>query len=240
MKPYKELKYDILKYVNEHIKSKKTMTLSTVLKEIGEEELVGKNRDLGKKLNEEGALDIIWVSGGRVGIRGITFDGKQYLLNYTETKINSTDGSTKTATKQILDDIFIDKSRITELRTISNAQFDLKRLIKLCEEINQNFSQSNYLSVAMLGRTILNHVPPIFSHKSFKEVANNYGGAGNKRSFKKSMQHLSNSLKNIGDNHLHKPIESNESLPTRTQVNFSQDMDVLLGEIIVKLKGVSK
>jgi hypothetical protein len=196
---------------------------------------VENSRDLGKKLNDDGVLQIIWASGGRVGIRGITYDGKQYLLDYRSTDIKSAGSSTKTTTKPKLEDLFVDKSRIEDLKSISNPQFDLKRLIKLCEEINQNYIQGNYLSVAMVGRTILHHVPPIFGQKSFKEVANNYGGASSKKSFKKSMQHLLNSLKNIGDNHRHKQIESKESLPARTQVNFSQDMDVLLAEIIMKL-----
>jgi hypothetical protein len=46
------------------------------------------------------------------------------------------------------------------------------------------------------------------------------------------MQHLDNSSRSIADAHLHTQIRSKESLPTQTQVNFTNDVDVLLGEII--------
>jgi hypothetical protein len=126
---------------------------------------------------------------------------------------------------------FINPNRIIELREIDNDNFDLEKLIKFCIELNDNFQRENYYSVAMLGRSILNHIPPIFGFKRFTEVASNYGG----KSFKGNMNHLQNSMKNIADNYLHETIRRKENLPNSTQVNFSQDLDVLLGEIIRKL-----
>jgi hypothetical protein len=81
----------------------------------------------------------------------------------------------------------------------------------------------------MLTRAIIDHVPPIFGAKTFNEVASNYSGT---KSFKDSMLHLSNSARKIGDSHLHVQVRSRESLPNRTQVDFSRDLDVLLGEIV--------
>jgi hypothetical protein len=127
---------------------------------------------------------------------------------------------------------YIDLDRIEELRAISSTHLDLTKLIELCEEINTCYSNECYLAVAMLIRAVLDHVPPIFGHSSFGEVANNYGG----RSLKKSLQHLQNSSRNIADAHLHLPIRNKESLPNRTQVNFSNDLDVLLAEIVRVLK----
>ncbi len=49
-------------------------------------------------------------------------------------------------------------------------------------------------------------------------------------------QHLQNSLRNIADNHLHQPIRKKESLPNRSQINFSNDLDVVLAEVIRLLK----
>lgn len=80
----------------------------------------------------------------------------------------------------------------------------------------------------MLVRSILDHVPPEFSCKSFSEVANNYAGS---KSFKQSMAHLENSSRKIADAHLHTQIRKTESLPNKTQVNFTNDLDVLLAEI---------
>lgn len=127
---------------------------------------------------------------------------------------------------------YIHKNRIEELRGIESDDFDLSKLIRFCEELNIAYQNKNYLSVAMLARAILDHIPPIFGFKTFVEVASNYGG----KSLKKSLQSLQNSLRNIADAHLHEPIRRKEILPNETQVDFRNDLDVLLGEIVRILK----
>ena len=127
---------------------------------------------------------------------------------------------------------YVEINRINELKALSNSQFDLAKLIRLCEELNTSYASESYLAVTMLTRAILDHVPPIFGHNTFAEVSNNYGG----KSLKKSLQNLQNSSRNISDAYLHLPIRNKESLPNRTQVDFSNDMDVLLAEIIRILK----
>jgi hypothetical protein len=132
--------------------------------------------------------------------------------------------------------LLVNESRINELRGIRHIDYDLTRLIKLCEEINYNFINENYLSVGMIGRTILNHIPPIFGFKSFEEIANNYGSRENSRSFKKLMQNLNLSLKNIADMYLHQTIRKSETLPNRSQIDFGRELDILLEEIVRILK----
>lgn len=46
------------------------------------------------------------------------------------------------------------------------------------------------------------------------------------------MSRLENSSRKIADSYLHTKIRKKESLPNKTQVNFSNDIDVLLAEII--------
>lgn len=104
----------------------------------------------------------------------------------------------------------------------------MSKLITLCNEINSGYNSGNYYSVLMLIRAILDHVPPIFDKSSFNEVANNYGA----KSFKDVMKHLNDSSRKIADSYLHQQIRKAESLPTETQVNYSQDLDFLLDEII--------
>lgn len=133
-------------------------------------------------------------------------------------------------------DDFINRSRIDELKAISQHKFDLTKLIKLCEELNDNFISGNYLTIGMIGRTIINHVPPIFGLNTFDEVANNYGGTQKNSSFKKLMQNLNGTLKNIADSYLHQTIRHSETLPNLTQIDFRREMDVLLGEIVRLLK----
>jgi hypothetical protein len=127
----------------------------------------------------------------------------------------------------------IDEERLDQLRHLSRPSFDFSRLIRLCEELNSSYRHHNYHSVALLTRAILDHVPPLFSCKTFVEVANNYSGT---RSFKDAMDHLQNSARKIADGHLHTPIRSSEVLPNANQVNFSNNLDVLLSEIIRILK----
>lgn len=128
--------------------------------------------------------------------------------------------------------LFVDEGRLEELQRINSQSFDLSKLIQLCYELNSCYEKECYLAVTMLVRTILDHVPPIFGYQKFEEVANNYPGT----SFKKSMSHLQHSLRNIANDYLHTPIREKETLPNKTQVNFSNDLDVLLAEIVRKLK----
>jgi hypothetical protein len=121
-------------------------------------------------------------------------------------------------------------TRLTELRALNSAQFDFKKLIRLCEEVNTAYSEGCYFATAMLTRSLLDHVPPIFGKASFSEVANNYSGGG--KSFKETMHHLENAARKVADAHLHMPIRKSESLPVAQQVNFAAQLDMLLAEIV--------
>src|SRR5439155_18425212 len=116
-----------------------------------------------------------------------------------------------------------------DLRRANSSKYDLRKLISLCEELNICYRSQCYHGVAALTRTLIDHVTPIFGQRTFAEVANNYAGT---KSFKDCVQRLEGSARDIGDMHLHTPIRRSESLPTRTQVNFSNDVDVLLAEIV--------
>jgi hypothetical protein len=125
--------------------------------------------------------------------------------------------------------LLVDPARLEQVRALRPLEFDLARLVRLCEELNLSYANGAYMAVAALTRAVIDHVPPIFNCGSFGEVANNYAGS---RSFRESMQHLENSARTIGDAHLHVQIRRKEMLPTATQVNFANDLDVLLGEIL--------
>lgn len=127
---------------------------------------------------------------------------------------------------------YIDLSRIAELATVKNASFDLTKLIRLCEEVNIAFSNNAFLSTIILVRAIIDHVPPIFGGTSFSQVV---GGHGSK-SFKESMNHLDISSRKIADQYLHCQIRKKEVLPNVTQIDFSNDVDVLIAEIYRLLK----
>lgn len=130
---------------------------------------------------------------------------------------------------------FVDTQRIEELKIIKNKDYDLARLIRLCEEINVAHNNDCYMSIAMILRSIIDHIPPIFNASSFSGVANNYGGP---KSFKDSMNRLQGSLRSVADLHLHVQIRKSETLPALPQINFMPELDLLLSEIIRILKQV--
>lgn len=126
---------------------------------------------------------------------------------------------------------YVSKSRIAELRQIHSANFDLRRLVRLCEELNRCFASNSFCATAALLRAVIDHVPPIFEVKTFSEVANNIGG----KSDKNSLLRLQTACRDISDAVLHQRIRRREILPTAIQVDFKNELDVLLGEIIRRL-----
>lgn len=129
---------------------------------------------------------------------------------------------------------FVNPTRIAELKKLKSKDFDLIKLVKLCEELNVVSSAGSHLGSSMLLRAVIDHVPPVFGFQTFAEVANNYNGGT--KSFKKSMMVLNSSLRNIADNNIHSQVRAKEVLPTSTQVDFSPELDLLLGEIVRILK----
>lgn len=127
---------------------------------------------------------------------------------------------------------YVNSQRIKELMSIKNDNFDLSRLLELCRELNLAFQTESYLSVPVLVRAVIDHIPPVFGLNNFSEVANNSGS----KSFKESMKNMDVSSRKIGDSFLHTQIRSKEVLPNSTQVDFSNDLDILLSEVYRILK----
>ena len=132
--------------------------------------------------------------------------------------------------------MLIDEARLSEIRALKVVGYDLARLVKLCEELNACYQVDAYHAVIMLTRAMLDHVPPLLGFKNFAEVANHYSGAS---SFKQAMGHLQGAARRIADLHLHVPVRAVESLPNATQVNFSQDLNLLLAEIVRHCKTIT-
>jgi AraC-like DNA-binding protein len=126
---------------------------------------------------------------------------------------------------------FIATELIDQLGQLQNPDFDLTRLLRYCEEINDNYSRGNYLSVAFLSRGLLDHCPPIFGQPSFDAVAAYAEG----RSFRSVAERLNKSLKKIAEHHMHKQIGKKEMPPTLEEINFSADLSFLLGRIAENL-----
>lgn len=158
-------------------------------------------------------------------------DRPELFEKYSVVKASIDETEEKAVLKNVLDE-FVSDQRIEQLRSIKHVEFDLTRLIRLCEELNLSHQNQCYLSIAMILRTIINHIPPVFRLKTFQQVVNNYRGG---KSFLELMDRLDGSLRKISDSHLHKTISKKEVLPEFTQVNFRAELDALLSEVIAVL-----
>lgn len=157
-------------------------------------------------------------------LKGFIFEIKKVAKSPTPKKAETSDESRV--------GYYVENLTIIRLSKIKSKDFDLSRLIKLCQELNDAYSLKNYLTCGMLLRSILDHIPPIFEKKTFKEVSSNYGT----RSFKDIVKPLQESSKKIADSYLHTPIRKKEILPTKTQVSFQPNLDFLLNEVVRILK----
>ena len=128
---------------------------------------------------------------------------------------------------------YVSAKRIEELSFIKNKNFDLSKLVRLLNELNDAGEKVNVFSVAMILRTIINHIPSIFNKKTFDEVLNNYSWTKSNREL---MERLNSSMRKIADSYLHTLIRRKEIIPSPKQVDFRAELDVLLCEIISKLK----
>ncbi|HEY8783517.1 MAG TPA: hypothetical protein VIM16_17960 [Mucilaginibacter sp.] len=148
-------------------------------------------------------------------------EDKNFGYEQTETKPNK-----KT-------DLYVNSKRLQELQQLKHSNFDLSKLIRICEELNSNWINENFFTVGLLLRTIINHVPPIFdaTFTSFDKVIGGYGS----QSFKKNMKHLNESLRSSADGYTHFLIRKKEPLPNEQQVDYKNNLDVLLAEIITVL-----
>ena len=123
---------------------------------------------------------------------------------------------------------FVDPDRIARFRSLDNeVPFDLSKLIRLSEELNLANGNRAWHSVAFLVRTVMNHIAPALGHPTFAQVAAN----ATPKHFKVAAQALEVFGRTVADFHLHETMNDQLSLPTNTQVNMSQQLDVVLSEV---------
>lgn len=125
---------------------------------------------------------------------------------------------------------FISPDRISQLSRIQRKDFDPQKLIELCNELNACNESKSLYALSMLQRSLIDHIPTIFGYKSFTAFANNYPDGT--KSFKTSMLKLDSVLRNIADNSIHSQARKKEINPTINQMDFTQEIDLLLGELI--------
>jgi len=165
-------------------------------------------------------------------ITGITEQIDEFL--YLIDKITAQHSSAQQSASDIDTGVttYIDKNTLLRLSRIESNDFDLSKLIALCNELNDSYSLKNYHSCAMLLRAIVDHIPPIFGKANFADVCSQHGS----RSFKSIMKPLNNTAKKIGDDYLHTQVSKKVLAVTKTQISFQPNLDVLLNEIAAILE----
>lgn len=128
---------------------------------------------------------------------------------------------------------YIYPDRIQEIAAIDNSEVDLSRLVQLCRELNSNAQNASWLSVLSNLRAIIDHVPPIFGFKTFRQAVSNHQWD---KSVKSSLKYLEESSRSISDHSVHAQAKKVDAVPNRTQADFSNSLDVLLCEVIKHLK----
>jgi hypothetical protein len=127
----------------------------------------------------------------------------------------------------------VDPRLIGRLTGIVSSRFDIASLVRMCKEINSSHAHGNVLATALLMRTVLNHVPPVFGYETFAQVV---GNADIGKSLKKSFDQLEGGLRNVADFHAHRRIGTYECYPSVAQVEpFRPQFELLLQQVLQRV-----
>jgi len=128
---------------------------------------------------------------------------------------------------------FLNADLLLTLKAAPKSKFDSSKLVKMCEELNDAYARGNYITAVLLLRAVMNHVPPIFEVKSFRELVAQSG-----RSLKSILGRLEDEARPIADLHTHMPIRKSEHIPTKNQIEpYKAAFELLIAEVVARLEG---
>jgi hypothetical protein len=130
-------------------------------------------------------------------------------------------------------EIYISEERLKQLKELKHGNYDLKKLIRLLEELNEVYGANLVLSTGMLIRAIMDHIPPLLGFTNFQSIVAQYKSTGNAKSFTSQMKILEE-FKDAADSALHSQIRRRETLPEMIQFQKQTAVDFLLQEIVRK------
>jgi hypothetical protein len=127
--------------------------------------------------------------------------------------------------------VFLHTEVLLRLKAVQGARLDPRKLVKMCEELNDAYARGNYISSALLLRAIINHVPSVFGASIFSEVVSQSG-----RSIKAILARLNDDARPIADLHTHILMRQTEHLPTKNQLeSYKASFEVLIQEVLASL-----
>lgn len=114
---------------------------------------------------------------------------------------------------------------------VGASRFNLDKLLKLIEELNDNYQDERVYATHALLRAMLDHIPPILGHRDFKTVATNYAwGRTDKRYMRRLLE-----FRDQADDALHRQVSANPDLLGFDDIPTSIGVNHLLQECIDKL-----
>jgi hypothetical protein len=127
---------------------------------------------------------------------------------------------------------YVNQRIVDDIRTKNGkSQFNVVKLLKLIEELNENYELKNSYATHALLRAILDHIPPILGQPDFNGVVNNYSwGRTDKRYLKKLVD-----FKDQADDALHRQISAQADLLDFDDMPASVCVDRLLQECAGRL-----
>jgi hypothetical protein len=131
---------------------------------------------------------------------------------------------------------FLNTEVLIRLKAVNSARLDPRKLVKMCEELNDSYARGNYICSALLLRAIINHVPPVFGGSTFADVVAQAG-----RSVKTILARLNEEARPIADLHAHLLMRQSEHLPTKNQLEpYKASFEVLLQEVLISLNTIER
>lgn len=130
---------------------------------------------------------------------------------------------------------YLDAGLLTDLESAAaRTTWKAHKLLALCRELNSNHAAGNPYACAALIRAVLDHVPPVFGHKDFKQVAAQHTFTV-QRTDKAHAQKLAG-FKDIADDALHRPISANVPVITMSDLPEPTRLNALLNELLTLLR----
>lgn len=115
----------------------------------------------------------------------------------------------------------------------TSTQWQLHKLIALCQGLNDAYEAGNpYVCAAMI-RAVLDHIPPVFGQPDFKQVAAQYSFTV-RRTDKAHAQNLE-AFRPIGDDVLHRPIGPRVPVITMDNIPAPLRLNAVLHELLLLL-----
>ncbi|MFC9595777.1 hypothetical protein ACFTUC_39025 [Streptomyces sp. NPDC056944] len=121
---------------------------------------------------------------------------------------------------------------LAELEASKHPRYRTDRLLELCHELNTNFEAQNPYACTMLIRAITDHISPAFGQKDFKQAAGQYNFGHTVRGYASKLA----STKGIGDDSLHRQINTPLSTITMHDVHPPIYLSSVLAELVERLK----